>query len=64
MGLLKFVRPLCASLPGLNYASAEGAKAFEELADVIAPPNWGTAIAKGSPGQKSKMRTEAGKTLF
>ena len=30
-----FVRPLCASLPGLNYASAEGAKAFEELADVI-----------------------------
>ena len=35
LGFLKFVRPLCASLPGLNYASAEGAKAFEELADVI-----------------------------
>ena len=34
-GILKFVRPLCASLPGLNYASAEGAKAFDELADVI-----------------------------
>ena len=26
--------------------------------------NWGTTIAKGSPGQKTKMRTEAGKTLF
>ena len=42
------------SLRGLEYVSAEGAKAFEISADVI--DKLGTTMAKGSPGQKTKMR--------